>query len=123
MLRIAGVALAVLLSTLSSFASACASLPETIEGLLRETRRVHPNGSVITALQVVVKQDILVVAAGRKGCSVARIIQVVPRDANEGRMISSRIGQIVRIKSPDIFESHTAWHVGDAVAMQATLDR
>lgn len=101
-------------------ALACPTMATRFEGKLREVRTEHPNGTPLVVLQLIVLSP--VDAVGLEGeCVKVRHIQIVPIDKATHAKLRQRIGKKVRIETPDLFVAHTAWHIGDAVAMKSSI--
>ena len=115
-------ALFLALAGLSSQAqSACLALPTTLSGTLLVARTQHPNGTPITAYQIRVASPLSVEGMTSDGCVTASLIQVLPADKKQQRRFAQSVGKTISIISPDVFEAHTAWHIGEAVALQARV--
>jgi hypothetical protein len=117
-----GVIVVMALFALASPALAdCGDVPVVMTGTLREVHAVHPNGTAIDAFQIVADVPVQAIGVLSDGCVAAQIVQLVPLDAAATTGLAARLGQMVKVTSPDVFEAHTAWHIGDAVAMDVTL--
>jgi hypothetical protein len=114
------VVMAMLLSAAPALAD-CGDVPLVMTGTLREVHTVHPNGTAIDAFQIVADAPVQAVAVLGDGCVAAQIVQLVPLDDAVAKALVGRLGQVVKVTSPDVFEAHTAWHIGDAVAMDVTF--
>jgi hypothetical protein len=113
---------ALLFITLPSFAFAiCEITKDTITGTLTEVEAEHPNGTAFKAFILDAEDDFEVADVDGSACVIVRYLQVDPADAETEAALRKSLGQTVSVTSPDMFQAHTAWHVGDAVAMQARL--
>jgi hypothetical protein len=101
----------------------CLALPASLSGTLSKQRVEHPNGDRFDAYRLTLDSPIEVAGIVSDGCVKAVIVHVVPHDDAEMRRFERALRRRVTIASPDVFEAHTAWHAGDAVALQAKLQR
>ncbi len=113
-------ALILALSILAGPAFACGG-QVTMTGTLRQVESKHPNGTIIEAIQLVADTAVEATSAQGSGCISARVVQLVAADGRTADAFASRLGQRITVSSPDVFEAHTAWHIGQAVAMAARL--
>lgn len=111
-------------ATICAFATtptlACATMAKSFEGELREVRTEHPNGTPLVVLQLAALSPVDAVGLDEE-CVKVRQIQIVPIDKATHTKLRRLIGMKVRIRTPDLFVAHTAWHIGDAVAMKASI--
>lgn len=100
----------------------CMRQGETISGTLREVRRQHASGAPIRALQVELGQPACIEGAALEGGRLNfRRVHVVPIDQRTEAQLRGNIGRRVQVRGREIIEAHTAWHVGDAVMLDASL--
>jgi hypothetical protein len=121
-IRSAAVA-AMLLATGPALGAGCLETPARLTGTLGEVEAAHPNGTIIRAIQLTLDQPVQVEGMLADGCVEAKVIHVAPIDKAAERRLRARLGKTATIVSPDVFEAHTAWHVGEGVAMRARLAR
>jgi hypothetical protein len=101
--------------------AACEVTKDSFIGTLTEVTAEHPNGTTFTAFMLEADDDVIVPSIDGNTCTFAARIQIDPADQETETAMRARLGEVVTITSPDMFEAHTAWHIGDAVAMQARL--
>lgn len=94
-----------------------------IEGKLSLVTSTHPNGTLIEALIVETVEPLQVTTAVDGLCAEARRFQIVPQDETTGAALLQAVGKRVIVRSDTVFEAETAWHIGDAVALDAALQR
>jgi nicotinamidase-related amidase len=99
----------------------CGGAGTEITGTVRAFQGQHPDGTLVDVLQIEVAEPIEVAGILSDGCVSATTIQVVPIDQDMAEILHEQVGQEVTVLSDEVFEAHTAWHFGDAVAMDAAF--
>jgi hypothetical protein len=100
----------------------CIRQGETISGTLREVRRQHASGAPIRALQIDLGRQACIEGAGLEGGRLSfRRVHVVPIDESTEAQLRRSLGRRVAVRGREIMETHTAWHVGDAVMFDASI--
>jgi hypothetical protein len=113
---------ALLFVALPSFAFAeCELDTDMITGIISEVDAEHPNGTTFTAFVMKAEDVILVPEFDGTACTMADFIQIDPADDETEAALRASLGKTVTIRTPDLFEAHTAWHISEAVAMEARL--
>jgi hypothetical protein len=102
-------------------APACVSQTTALTGTLRFAQARHPAGHRMNSLQLTFRPPICVATAtaGRQARLWVRSVDLVvsPRQAQRLR---GHIGQRIRARGT-IMPAHTAWHLGDAVMLEAAV--
>ena len=91
---------------------------DLLTGKLRLVRTKHPNGTPIGAFQIVSLPRMMPTDEFCDGA--ARTFQIVAMDRAATAQLRPLLGKQVSLKAEDMFCSHTAWHVGDAVVLKWT---
>jgi hypothetical protein len=95
---------------------------DVIRGQLGIVKTKHPNGTRIEAFQIVndagyfLKED--------EDCDARvplRKFHVVPRDGQTKTRLQRSLGKVVSIRGRQFYCAHTAWHIGDAVALDSEI--
>ena len=91
---------------------------DTISGTLRRVQTRHPNGTRLTAYQIVSDNPRkFAFADDFCGETPPRTFHLVAMDDKaKATELKRRLGRKVRVVLDDFFCSETAWHVGDAVS-------
>ena len=108
---------AVIAAAPDAFAQELIKNGDTLTGQLRLVREEHPNGTPINAFQIV--------SAPRKMPATddfcdgpASTFHIVAIDSTKGDQLRALLGRTVSLKADELFCSHTAWHIGDAVVLK-----
>jgi hypothetical protein len=99
----------------------CGGADTAITGTLRLFEGRHPNGTLVDVIQIVTPTPVQAATVDGAGCIAVSKVQVVPLDTVTDTALRGMVGLEVTVLSDDMFEAHTAWHFGDAVAMGAAL--
>jgi hypothetical protein len=91
----------------------------SVAGTLRVVNARHPNGTAIRALQVVATTPLALPDEFCERGKPLRTFHLVPKDQDTARKLDALVGRQVAIRGSEIFCSHTAWHIGDAVVLRA----
>jgi hypothetical protein len=90
---------------------------DLLTGQLRLVRTKHPNGTPINAFQIVSSPRAM--PANDDSCDKpATTFHVVAMDDAKTKQLQPLVGKTVSLKAEDLFCSHTAWHIGDAVVLK-----
>jgi hypothetical protein len=90
-----------------------------LAGTLRVVNARHPNGTAIRALQIVVTTPLSLRDEFCEQGKPLRTFHLVPKDTDAARRLDALVGRQVAIRGSEMFCSHTAWHIGDAVVLRA----
>jgi hypothetical protein len=116
------VALAAALLALSGMAQAQDLLKpgDTISGTLRRVETRHPNGTRLTAYQIVVDKPRQLAAKDEFcGDTPPRTFHlVVMDDKAKDAQLRRLLGKKLNVVLDSFFCSETAWHIGDAVSFE-----
>ena len=96
-----------------------ADAQSSVAGTLRVVNATHPNGTAIRALQIVATTPLALQDEFCERGKPLRIFHLVPKDPDTARKLDALVGKQVAIRGAEIFCSHTAWHIGDAVVLRA----
>jgi hypothetical protein len=100
----------------------CLPADAPLTGILSEVRGAHPNGTQLRGLQLDLGRDACMVGAALDGGQLGfSRVHVVPADASVERQLRNALGQRVTVRGRELMEAHTAWHLGDAVLLEATM--
>jgi hypothetical protein len=99
----------------------CGGPGNEITGILRIFQGQHPNGTQVEVMQIATEKPFLALSVNGDACISASAIHIIPADPETETALRAMAGQPVTVVSDDVFEAHTAWHFGDAVAMGATF--
>jgi len=100
----------------------CIAPDAPLIGVLSEARQVHPNGTPIRAFQIDLGRMACVAGAALDGGQLnVQRVHVVPADGVADQRLRAAMGQRVTVRGRELMEAHTAWHLGDAVLLDATL--
>jgi hypothetical protein len=114
--------IAACLVTIPTIASAvCDITKDSITGILTEVEAEHPNGTTFNAFMLNAEDTFDVPTVDGTACVIVRLIQIDPADPETEAALRNSLSQTITVTSPDMFEAHTAWHVGEAVAMDARV--
>jgi hypothetical protein len=96
---------------------------DTLTGTLRLVRASHPNGTRIEAYQIVSPPRAM--PAGDDFCSSegARTFHLFTMTDAAKRQLKPLLGKKITVKAAALFCSETAWHIGDAVVPEWTLQK
>lgn len=119
-LRLPGLAavLCGLMAASPAAASGCEG-PATLRGRVQVVWKEFVNASTPETRNSVIQlliDGVSAQAAQGTGCMTARKIHLVPQDSQTGRLLRRLDGKPVVVRVDEVFEAHTAWHHGDAVA-------
>jgi hypothetical protein len=91
---------------------------DTISGKLRLVQTRHPNGTRLTAYQIVADHPRKFAKADQFcGDTPPKTFHLVAmNDKAKAAQLKTRLGRRVTVMLEDFFCSETAWHVGDAVS-------
>ena len=89
---------------------------DRLTGKLRLVRTNHPNGTAIVAFQIVSVPRAMPADDFCDG--PARTFHIVAMDHAKTTQLRALLGKTVSLGTDDLFCSHTAWHIGDAVVMR-----
>lgn len=95
---------------------------DVIRGELRLVEARHPNGTRIEAFQVVSATGY--VLPGDDLCEAGvplRKFHVVAKDGDTRKQFQRSLGKVLSVKGRQFYCAHTAWHIGDAVALEAEI--
>lgn len=113
------VALGLLLPHPSTARPQCLADGDAVTGTLRIVKTRHPNGTPITAYQVVTAQPVCVLDLDDKPQDSSKF-HVVPRGKADEAALKRAVGRSVTVRGNPM-AAHTAWHIGDAVIMEAVV--
>jgi hypothetical protein len=106
----------------ASAQGACIRQGATLSGTVREVRRRHPNGTPIRVFQIDLGRRACIEGAGMDGGRLSfRRVHVAPADSATEQRLRSALGRQVAVRGREIIEAHTAWHIGDAVMLDAVI--
>jgi hypothetical protein len=97
---------------------------DTLTGTLRLVRTVHPNGTPIEAYQIV--SDPRAMPADDDFCDSAKgatTFHLFTMTDAAKRQLKPLLGKKISVKAAALFCSETAWHIGDAVVPDWTLQK
>ena len=97
----------------------CLADGDAVTGKLRIVKTRHPNGTPITAYQVVTATPVCVLDMDEKPQDSTKF-HVVPRDEAGEAALKRAVGRTVTVRGNPM-PAHTAWHIGDAVMMEAVV--
>jgi hypothetical protein len=80
----------------------------------------HPNGTPLSAYQIVVTTP-KALAAEDEFCDGPPKTFHLVADAKTAEPLKRRLGTIVAVQADDLMCSQTAWHIGDAVVFKWRL--
>ena len=90
---------------------------DTLTGQLRLVRAKHPNGTPINAFQIVSAPRAM--PANDEFCDKpATTFHIVAMDDAKMKQLQPLVGKTVSLQAEELFCSHTAWHIGDAVVLK-----
>ena len=90
---------------------------DLLAGKLRLVRTKHPNGTSIGAYQIVSLPRMMPTDEFCDGAA-ASTFHIVAMDRAATAQLRPLLGKQVSLKVEDMFCSHTAWHIGDAVVLK-----
>lgn len=96
-----------------------ADAQSSVAGTLRVVNARHPNGTAIRALQIVAPTPLSLQDEFCERGKPLRTFHLVPKDQETARKLDALVGKHVAIRGAEMFCSHTAWHIGDAVVLRA----
>jgi len=112
-----------------ALAQSCPGKGATLTGTLRVERHQHPNGSTFQPWMLQLASPTCLMIAGLDDkTSPERIpnirkVQLGPSSEQQTAQLKGLIGKSITVRLDDVFEPHTAWHVGDAVSTEFTIVR
>ncbi len=108
-------------------APACPGKGATLTGTLRIERHQHPNGSTFEPWVLQLPGPACLTVAGLDDQSTPqrmpsiRRVQLGAASDRQAALLKSLVGKSITVRLDDVFEPHTAWHVGDVVSMEFTI--
>ena len=110
-------------------AQACPGKGATLTGTLRVERHQHPNGSTFEPWMLQLPGPTCLMVAGLDDRSppqrlpTIRRVQLGAASDQQTAQLRSLVGKSITIRLDDVFEPHTAWHVGDVVSTEFAIVR
>lgn len=89
---------------------------DQLSGQLRLVRTKHPNGTQINAFQIISAPRAL--PANDFCDQPATTFHIVAMDEAKTKQLQPLVGKTISLKAEELFCSHTAWHIGDAVVLK-----